>query len=1047
MPSSNRGMIFSGTGRGFSWYTTADGRTDGWQGVTVEGEKLWVDWRIGDSSKWLQRSTFPSGQINERSYSLVVGKSRFLYLTEIDSVEEYIRVNFHTQPTDTIFRFRILFSDNSWQIDTLSSDSSVIAFSSPNCTKSVAAVRHFGKWRPVTEWMDTPCGLKDFAPAELHFSTNLLPAIPPDFLPADPGLVITYANTSAEAMRIAIAKVTREKSSNDSLRKNVSRDSSINRKKNKLLFSSLDRIRLRSTKPPNETALRTLASSLRWSKSSLQGFLKADKTQIWAGYPWFAEAWGRDTFISLFGACLVQGDYETARKILITFAQWVDRNPKSPTFGRVPNRANPREIVYNTADGTAWWVKALYEYGLYSGDYGLWKDVLRNPAPADTGTHFGALRVIMAGSILRASKDSSAFQEHGEQETWMDAYSPPKGAWTPRDKYAVEVQALWAAQLQAAISMVEMMEPDSVLKVNVKRWRGAYQTLSKSFVKRFKRPDSPLLYDRIRPDGTPDEQVRPNQFFAITVPYYPLLPDSIAEPMVWAAFEELVSPFGVMSLSPNDSNFHPYHMYPAYPKDAAYHNGVIWTWLSGPVKTALCKYGQWELAWSLQQREAELMLEHSQVYGTLPELLDATSRDYPLNPADEMFYYADPPPSLSQSVTKKNSKNASFLLAKHFPNQSGTVSQTWSLAEFQRSFWQDFFGVRPVQGNQGRVIWKIDPHLNPDWGEVNATVNMQGHLVDISCEQIDDTTKVLLTAQSIADSTAIFFKLFGEPGVSGALNEARKPVLFQYQQRTGEVWVDGKPAAITAKHPPADTLWHFAKVKVRKDLPSLQPPSWQRVGSKEGTVWRENAAVKRNAIDETNDELKQGYTYPTDSRFVKGIFDISSATISEDNERVYFSLKFKKLTQPGWHPEYGFQLTFAAIAIETGSRKTSAKKLGMNGQYIFPTDFQPDRLLYIGGGFRLTDGNDKTMYECVADDAAYPLGSPATNEVRVSVPRSLLPNDPAKWKIHIYSGGQDDHGGAGMGEFRSVYPEASQWHGGGNTSGNGTNVYDVLEFK
>jgi glycogen debranching enzyme len=46
---------------------------------------------------------------------------------------------------------------------------------------------------------------------------------------------------------------------------------------------------------------------------------KNDKLGIWAGFPWFDNSWGRDTFIALSGISLTQGLYKEAREIIRNF--------------------------------------------------------------------------------------------------------------------------------------------------------------------------------------------------------------------------------------------------------------------------------------------------------------------------------------------------------------------------------------------------------------------------------------------------------------------------------------------------------------------------------------------------------------------------------------------------------------------------------------------------------------------------------------------------------------------------------------------------------
>jgi hypothetical protein len=51
-------------------------------------------------------------------------------------------------------------------------------------------------------------------------------------------------------------------------------------------------------------------------------------------------------------------------------------------------------------------------------------------------------------------------------------------------------------------------------------------------------------------------------------------------------------------------------------------------------------------------------------------------------------------------------------------------------------------------------------------------------------------------------------------------------------------------------------------------------------------------------------------------------------------------------------------------------------------------------------------------------------------------------------RITILSGGQDDHGGAGIGEFRDVLELPEEWHGGGaDSKREASRVFDVLEIN
>uniref|UniRef100_A0A7C3E9S7 Glycogen debranching enzyme C-terminal domain-containing protein n=1 Tax=Gracilinema caldarium TaxID=215591 RepID=A0A7C3E9S7_9SPIR len=90
---------------------------------------------------------------------------------------------------------------------------------------------------------------------------------------------------------------------------------------------------------------------------------------IWAGLPWFRDNWGRDTFIALPGILLVTGQFDAAQEVLATFAERQNQDPASPNYGRIPNRwRNPEDVIFNTVDGTPWFIREVWEYVQYTGD-------------------------------------------------------------------------------------------------------------------------------------------------------------------------------------------------------------------------------------------------------------------------------------------------------------------------------------------------------------------------------------------------------------------------------------------------------------------------------------------------------------------------------------------------------------------------------------------------------------------------------------------------------------------------------------------------------
>src|SRR5204863_213735 len=82
----------------------------------------------------------------------------------------------------------------------------------------------------------------------------------------------------------------------------------------------------------------------------------AEGTTVVAGYHWFGD-WGRDTMIALPGLTLVTGRPDVTRRVLATFARFVDRGllpNRFPEAGEAPE--------YNTVDATLWYVEAVRAY-------------------------------------------------------------------------------------------------------------------------------------------------------------------------------------------------------------------------------------------------------------------------------------------------------------------------------------------------------------------------------------------------------------------------------------------------------------------------------------------------------------------------------------------------------------------------------------------------------------------------------------------------------------------------------------------------------------
>ena len=286
---------------------------------------------------------------------------------------------------------------------------------------------------------------------------------------------------------------------------------------------------------------------------------------VLAGYPWFSD-WGRDTMIALPGLTLCLGRFAEAGSIIRTFASHLYE-------GMIPNRFPDQSVQqpeYNTVDATLWFIHTVREYATVSGDLALVEDIF--PHLVDivqwhlNGTRFH-IKVDPADGLLFAG-------EQGVQLTWMDA---KVGDWvvTPRIGKAVEINALW---YNALCCMVELADS---IGVAGDRWSKLASTTKQSF-QRFWNNDSQCLYDVIDTDASDsDASIRPNQLFAVSLPFSPL-PSDQAKKVVDCCARQLVTSYGLRSLSNLDASYQGDYQGDQRQRDGAYHQGTVWSWLLGP---------------------------------------------------------------------------------------------------------------------------------------------------------------------------------------------------------------------------------------------------------------------------------------------------------------------------------------------------------------------------------------------------------------------------------------------------------------------------------
>ena len=277
-----------------------------------------------------------------------------------------------------------------------------------------------------------------------------------------------------------------------------------------------------------------------------------------AGYHWFGD-WGRDTMIALPGLCLTTKRYGEAADILRTFAAARRR-------GLLPNLFldSGEGEAYNTVDAALWFIYAVERYYHATDNHRLIQEL--RPALEEIihcyrhGTDYG-IAMDDDGLIVAAAP--------GWQLTWMDA---KVGDWvvTPRMGKPVEISALWYNALRVMEQFAWRFQ-----------WGGEYGRWAEHVRKNFSafwNPQSGCLFDVLA--ETPDASVRPNQIFALSLPYSPL-DQSRASEVLAVVTRELLTPYGLRTLAPGEAEYMEFYRGGQWERDGAYHRGTIWPWLLG----------------------------------------------------------------------------------------------------------------------------------------------------------------------------------------------------------------------------------------------------------------------------------------------------------------------------------------------------------------------------------------------------------------------------------------------------------------------------------
>lgn len=143
---------------------------------------------------------------------------------------------------------------------------------------------------------------------------------------------------------------------------------------------------------------------------------------------------------------------------------------------------------------------------------------------------------------------------------------------TPRIGKPVEVNALWFNALKVLEYFSQRLDQDDSRYAELAaRAKQGFQRFVKS---------EGGLYDVLDTPEGDDATIRPNQIFALSLPW-PLVDNSQAELILKTVQQQLYTSYGLRTLAPEDKKYCGRYQGGVTKRDSAYHQGTVWAWLLG----------------------------------------------------------------------------------------------------------------------------------------------------------------------------------------------------------------------------------------------------------------------------------------------------------------------------------------------------------------------------------------------------------------------------------------------------------------------------------
>ena len=201
-------------------------------------------------------------------------------------------------------------------------------------------------------------------------------------------------------------------------------------------------------------------------------------------------------------------------------------------------------------------------------------------------------------------------------------------------------------------------------------------------------------------------------------------------------------------------------------------------------------------------------------------------------------------------------------------------------------------------------------------------------------------------------------------------------------------------------------------------------------------------------IDPSDDDHGPGsYTYPTDSVFNAGNFDIIQFQAGYDEENIVFKFTMDGPVDNPWDGGNGLSLQTFDIYIDTDGDGEGGRDFlpGRNARLMAGEAW--DYAIHVEGwtsGIYVPD--EPTPTQIAQSSEFFVLADAGQRKVTIRVPKSILGDDPEHWRFATAVLSQEGFPSSGVWRVRDVVPAAEAWRIGGAPAGssNHTRIMDLV---